>query len=388
MAGLYIHIPFCQSRCIYCGFYSTTLTELKEAYVEAVCNETLHCPPYREGIKSFGEISTVYLGGGTPSQLSPALLHRLFCHLEESQIIPRLIGRGKGEGLEITMECNPDDLTDEYVTVLSNLPINRISMGAQTFSDERLHFLHRRHQARQVNEAVERLRKAGFQNISIDLMFGFPGETLEDWEADIEETLKLQVEHISAYSLMFEEGTRLYKLREEGKVKETDEELYLKMYETLIDRLTAAGYEHYEISNFARPGFRSRHNSSYWDGTPYLGLGAAAHSYDIDSRWWNISDVREYIRRIQQGESPIEEKEILSKTTRYDDAVMTALRTSRGLYLKDVETSFGQELKEYLMTNALPHLQEGRLTMENNYLRLTRKGLFVSDSVMSDLMYV
>ena len=388
MAGLYIHIPFCQSRCIYCGFYSTTLTELKEAYVEAVCNETLLCPPYREGIKSFGEISTVYLGGGTPSQLSPALLHRLFCHLEESQIIPRLIGRGKGEGLEITMECNPDDLTDEYVTVLSNLPINRISMGAQTFSDERLHFLHRRHQARQVNEAVERLRKAGFQNISIDLMFGFPGETLEDWEADIEETLKLQVEHISAYSLMFEEGTRLYKLREEGKVKETDEELYLKMYETLIDRLTAAGYEHYEISNFARPGFRSRHNSSYWDGTPYLGLGAAAHSYDIDSRWWNISDVREYIRRIQQGESPIEEKEILSKTTRYDDAVMTALRTSRGLYLKDVETSFGQELKEYLMTNALPHLREGRLTMENDYLRLTRKGLFVSDSVMSDLMYV
>ena len=388
MAGLYIHIPFCQSRCIYCGFYSTTLMELKEAYVEAVCKETLTCPPYREGVKSFGEISTVYLGGGTPSQLSPALLHRLFCHLEESQIIPRLIGRGKGEGLEITMECNPDDLTDEYVTVLSNLPINRISMGAQTFSDERLRFLHRRHQARQVNEAVERLRKAGFQNISIDLMFGFPGETLEDWEADIEETLKLQVEHISAYSLMFEEGTRLYKLREEGKVKETDEELYLKMYETLIDRLTAAGYEHYEISNFARPGFRSHHNSSYWDGTPYLGLGAAAHSYDIDSRWWNISDVREYIRRIQQGESPIEEKEILSKTTRYDDAVMTALRTSRGLYLKDVETSFGQELKEYLMTNALPHLREGRLTMENDYLRLTRKGLFVSDSVMSDLMYV
>jgi oxygen-independent coproporphyrinogen-3 oxidase len=388
MAGLYIHIPFCQSRCIYCGFYSTTLTELKEAYVEAVCKETLPCPPYREGVKSFEEISTVYLGGGTPSQLSPALLHRLFCHLEESQIIPRLIGRGKGEGLEITMECNPDDLTDEYVTVLSNLPINRISMGAQTFSDERLHFLHRRHQARQVNEAVERLRKAGFQNISIDLMFGFPGETLEDWEADIEEALKLQVEHISAYSLMFEEGTRLYKLREEGKVKETDEELYLKMYETLIDRLTAAGYEHYEISNFARPGFRSRHNSSYWDGTPYLGLGAAAHSYDIDSRWWNISDVWEYIRRIQQGESPIEEKEILSKTTRYDDAVMTALRTSRGLYLKDVETSFGQELKEYLMTNALPHLREGRLTMENDYLRLTRKGLFVSDSVMSDLMYV
>lgn len=378
MAGLYIHIPFCESRCIYCGFYSTTLAQLKEQYVEAVCKEASNTLRF---INALGNFSTVYLGGGTPSRLSPALLHRLFEHLEIGD-------KANSKELEITMECNPDDLTDDYAAALRDLPINRISMGAQTFSDDRLRFLHRRHTSRQVSEAVERLRHIGIDNISIDLMFGFPGETLEDWEADIEEALKLQVEHISAYSLMFEEGTRLYKLREEGKVKETDEELYLKMYETLIDRLTDAGYEHYEISNFARPGFRSRHNSSYWDGTPYLGLGAAAHSYDIDSRWWNISDVREYIRRIQQGESPIEEKEILSKTTRYDDAVMTALRTSRGLYLKDVETSFGQELKEYLMTNALPHLREGRLTMENDYLRLTRKGLFVSDSVMSDLMYV
>ena len=257
-------------------------------------------------------------------------------------------------------------------------------MGAQTFSDDRIRFLHRRHTSRQVSEAVERLRHIGIDNISIDLMFGFPGETLCDWEADIQQALTLQVEHISAYSLMFEEGTPLYALREQGKVKEVDEELSLKMYETLIDRLTAAGYEHYEISNFARPGFHSRHNSSYWDGTPYIGLGAAAHSYDIDSRWWNISNVREYIRRVQHDESPIEETEVLNDETRYNDAVMTALRTREGLPLERLSES----QRQYLLSQARPHLERQLITMEDNHLRLTRQGLFVSDMVMSDLMMV
>ncbi|MBO5626886.1 MAG: radical SAM family heme chaperone HemW [Prevotella sp.] len=374
MAGLYIHIPFCESRCIYCGFYSTTLAQLKEQYVEAVCNEasnTLHLK------STFGNFSTVYLGGGTPSQLSPALLHRLFEHLEIGD-------EANSKELEITMECNPDDLTDDYAAALRDLPINRISMGAQTFSDDRLRFLHRRHTSRQVSEAVERLRHIGIDNISIDLMFGFPGETLSDWEADIQQALALQVEHISAYSLMFEEGTPLYALREHGKVKEADEELSLKMYETLIDRLTAAGYEHYEISNFARPGFHSRHNSSYWDGTPYIGLGAAAHSYDIDSRWWNVSNVREYIRRVQHDESPIEETEVLNDETRYNDAVMTALRTREGLPLERLSGS----QRQYLLSQARPHLERQLITMEDNHLRLTRQGLFVSDMVMSDLMMV
>lgn len=374
MAGLYIHIPFCESRCIYCGFYSTTLAQLKEQYVEAVCKEasnTLHLK------STFGNFSTVYLGGGTPSQLSPALLHRLFEHLEIGD-------KANSKELEITMECNPDDLTDDYAAALRDLPINRISMGAQTFSDDRLRFLHRRHTSRQVSEAVERLRHIGIDNISIDLMFGFPGETLSDWEADIQQALALQVEHISAYSLMFEEGTPLYALREQGKVKEVDEELSLKMYETLIDRLTAAGYEHYEISNFARPGFHSRHNSSYWDGTPYIGLGAAAHSYDIDSRWWNVSNVREYIRRVQHDESPIEETEVLNDETRYNDAVMTALRTREGLPLERLSES----QRQYLLSQARPHLERRLITMEDNHLRLTRQGLFVSDMVMSDLMMV
>ncbi|MBP3219372.1 MAG: radical SAM family heme chaperone HemW [Prevotella sp.] len=374
MAGLYIHIPFCESRCIYCGFYSTTLAQLKEQYVEAVCKEASNTLRF---INAFGNFSTVYLGGGTPSQLSPALLHCLFEHL-------KIGDKANSKELEITMECNPDDLTDDYAAALRDLPINRISMGAQTFSDDRLRFLHRRHTSRQVSEAVERLRHIGIDNISIDLMFGFPGETLSDWEADIQQALALQVEHISAYSLMFEEGTPLYALREQGKVKEVDEELSLKMYETLIDRLTEAGYEHYEISNFARPGFHSRHNSSYWDGTPYIGLGAAAHSYDIDSRWWNVSNVREYIRRVQHDESPIEETEVLNDENRYNDAVMTALRTREGLPLERLSES----QRQYLLSQARPHLERRLITMEDNHLRLTRKGLFVSDMVMSDLMMV
>ena len=398
MAGLYIHIPFCKSRCIYCGFYSTTRSRLMEDYVEAVCRE-LEDPPSipprgetngeRRGLGAF---KTVYIGGGTPSRLSPALLHKLFGAIERS-LSPRKEAscsppRGSWRGVEVTMECNPDDLTPEYVKQLRKLPVNRISMGIQSFSDKRLRFLHRRHNAEQATEAVSRLRKAGFGNISIDLMFGFPGETLEEWKTDIEKALELQVEHISAYSLMFEEGTPLHRMLEQGKVKEPDEELSLCMFYTLIDMLKAAGYEHYEISNFARPGFHSRHNSSYWDGTPYIGLGAAAHSYDVDTRWWNISDVGEYIRRIQSGESPVEERETLSEATRYDDAVMTALRTRQGLSIEQVEKAFGHEMKDYLMANAQPHLQARRLTIDDGRLRLTREGLFVSDSVMADLMYV
>jgi len=380
MAGLYVHIPFCKSRCIYCGFYSTTLSQLTEEYVEALCMEISNIGKGTWPMILPKDIKTIYLGGGTPSQLSPALLEKLFGTLEQVC--------GSLSSMEVTMECNPDDLTTDYIDSLSRLPVNRISMGAQTFSDERLQFLHRRHNSEQVIEAVKRLRDIGIRNISIDLMFGFPGETLDDWEADIQQALQLQVEHISAYSLMFEEGTVLYQLLEEGKVKEINEELSLNMYLTLINRLTEAGYEHYEISNFARPGFRSKHNSSYWDGTPYLGLGAAAHSYDIDTRWWNISDVREYIRRIQHGESPVEEREILSNTTRYDDTVMTALRTCQGISIEKVEKLFGSKMKDYLLDNAAPHLLANRLMIDNGRIRLTRQGLYVSDSVMADLMFV
>ena len=377
MTGLYIHIPFCRSRCIYCGFYSTTLSDLQDAYMDAVCQEMRMRPT--------PPISTIYLGGGTPSQLSPALLSKLFHNMNKVYNV--------APDAEITIECNPDDIVpvSQGSSPLFHhpLPINRVSMGAQTFSDDRLRFLHRRHTSSQVKEAVTHLRNNGISNISIDLMFGFPGETLDEWQNDISQALALNVEHISAYSLMYEEGTPLYQYKQQHPELVTDEELERQMYEMLIDQLTAAGYEHYEISNFAKPSFRSRHNSSYWNETPYIGLGAAAHSYDLRTRSWNIADVREYIRLINHHQLPVEETENLDTVTRYNDLITTALRTREGICLNTLRQEFGQSLHDYLLRNAQPHLTNQLLAVTpTSHLHLTRSGLFVSDAVMSDLIYI
>ena len=379
MAGLYIHIPFCESRCIYCGFYSTTSLALRERYVEALCQEADMRPA---AIETGGNepISTVYLGGGTPSQLDSKHLERLFDAIGK-------VYAPFSSSAEVTMECNPDDVTSEFCIALSHLPINRISMGAQTFSDERLRFLHRRHNAGEVRDAVARLRKIGIGNISIDLMFGFPGESIEDWQRDIEEAIALGVEHISAYSLMVEEGTPLHRMTERGEIKETDEELSRLMYETLIDRLTAAGYEHYEISNFAKPGFRSRHNSSYWHEVPYIGLGAAAHSYNREERSWNVADIRQYIESISRGTRPCEREE-LDLRTRYNDLITTALRTSDGIATEEVRKRYGKEIYEYFMREADKHMGLGLMKIREGHLSLTRQGLFISDDIMSDFMMV
>ena len=372
MAGLYIHIPFCRSRCIYCGFYSTTTLGLRQKYVDALCCE-LKMRKGELGIRN--DIHTVYLGGGTPSQLTITQLRQLFDTLLKYNKV--------AEDAEFTIECNPDDVTKTFVEGLQTLPVNRISMGAQTFDDVRLKFLHRRHTVSQVVLAVERLRKAGYTNISIDLMYGLPGETLNDWEADITQALSLDIEHLSAYCLMIEEDTPLHQMLQDGKITETDEELERHMYETLIDRLKAAGYEHYEISNFAKPGYRSRHNSSYWDGTPYIGIGAAAHSFDIHTRSWNVSDLHQYIKSIEQGERLFEEEQ-LDEDTRYNDTITVALRTCEGLDL----TTLSEKHRTYCLQNARRFLEDGLLTLDNSsqFLRLTRRGLFVSDMIMSELM--
>ncbi|MBQ9637024.1 MAG: radical SAM family heme chaperone HemW [Prevotella sp.] len=383
MAGLYIHIPFCRSRCIYCGFYSTTLLHLQDRYVDALCREM--------DMRPSAEVSTVYLGGGTPSQLSACNLERLFGHIQKNY--PAVQTReGASAPRETTMECNPDDLTDEFCAVLRHLPVNRVSMGAQTFSDQRLKFLHRRHNAAQVDAAVARLRHVGIGNISIDLMFGFPGETLEDWLFDLDKAIALRPEHISAYSLMYEEGTELERLLTAGKTEMLGEDLSRQMYEMLLDRLAAAGYEHYEISNFARPGYRSRHNSSYWNLTPYIGIGAAAHSYDGQNvRSWNVADVNRYIESIERGVLA-SEHEVLDDVTRYNDLITTALRTREGIRLNTLNSHF----RNYLLSSARRSLEAGLLTLrstqtadgELEYISLTRRGLFVSDDVMSDLIFV
>ena len=375
MAGLYIHIPFCSSRCVYCGFYSTTALELRERYVDAVCKEIVLRSEGQEMRGEKPQIGTIYLGGGTPSQLSIKQLERIFsaCYIYNKV----------EDTAEITIEANPDDINLDFAKSLRDLGINRVSMGVQTFNDERLKFLHRRHQASQVPQAVETLLKAGFRNISIDLMYGFPNQTLDEWKTDIEKALELDVEHISTYCLMYEEGTALYKLLEQGKVAEIDEELERKMYYTLIERLEAAGYEHYEISNFARKGYRSRHNSSYWRGIPYIGVGAAAHSYDIKTRSWNVADIKKYIEAMEQGKRPYEE-EVIDTDTRYNDAITVALRTKEGLDL----TTLPDNQRRYCIANAKRHIDANLLRLADNHLALTKEGLFVSDMVMSDLMIV
>ena len=380
MAGIYIHIPFCKSRCIYCGFYSTTSLELRQRYVEAICRE-MEIRNERSEI-----IDTVYLGGGTPSQLTIEQLRQLFIYI--NKVYP-LTPNISPLTPEITIEVNPDDVTIEFAVALKQLPINRVSMGIQTFNDQRLQFLHRRHTAQQAITAVDTLRQAGFQNISIDLMYGFPGETLSDWEADIDAALALKVEHLSAYCLIIEEGTPLRQWITNNGQWIMDEELERTMYEMLIDKLTATGYEHYEISNFARKGFRSRHNSSYWNGTPYIGLGAAAHSYDGRSRSWNVADINAYIKGIEQGKRIFEE-ELLDDDTRYNDTITVALRTKEGIDL----SLLSKKYQDYCMKNARRYLNDGLLELsavgdsQSPTLHLTRRGLFVSDMVMSDLMMV
>lgn len=391
MAGIYIHIPFCESRCIYCDFYSTTSLKWKDDYVDALCKEM----ELRPAILALGDnypIETIYLGGGTPSQLSDGHLQQIFTKLKETY------GDLFSKNMEITMECNPDDVTPDFCKTLGKLPVNRVSMGAQTFSDQRLQFLRRRHNTTEVKEAVSLLRKTGIENISIDLMFGFPKENIEDWKYDILQALQLGVEHISAYSLMYEEGTPLYKMLEQGKIEEIDEELSRNMYDTLIDMLTISGYEHYEISNFAKPGYCSRHNSSYWNETPYIGLGAAAHSYRRASnqsgkmevtRSWNINNIQQYINSIHQGILP-SEKENLDLTTRYNDLITTALRTSNGIDLKKTEKEFGKSYLEKLLHEANSKIQRGLMKIDNkNYrLSLTREGIYISDDIMGDFMIV
>lgn len=365
MAGLYIHIPFCASRCIYCGFYSTTLPQLQDRYVEALCSEMARRP-------SPELIETIYLGGGTPSQLLAENLQRLFSNIYKVYDV--------SSSAEVTMECNPDDIRQR---MFRGLPVNRMSMGAQTFADDRLRFLHRRHTAEEVDRTVAMLREDGIRNVSLDLMFGFPGESLADWASDVDHCLSLHPEHISAYGLMVEEGTPLHRLVEQGKVKEIDEELSLKMYDLLVDKLTAAGYEHYEISNFALPGYRSRHNSSYWTDTPYIGLGAAAHSYDRKTRSWNVADINQYISGIASGTLP-SESEIIDADTHYDDIVMTALRTCEGIDLDRLD----HQHRAFLMEAAKDYLSRGLLIMKGNHLCLTRLGINISNTIMSDLMDV
>ncbi len=367
--GIYIHVPFCQSRCIYCDFYSTTYgAEWKRSYVDTLKREM---QLRREEIDA-ARVPSLYIGGGTPSQLPSTLLQEVFLAIQENFTLAK--------DAEVTIEANPDDVTPEWLAALSQTPVNRISMGVQTSSDSLLRFLNRRHTSHQAIEAVQRCQDAGYSNISLDLIYGLPGQTFEDWCRDVKLLLSLDVPHLSAYALSYEEGTALSKMLQDGKVNEASDELSWQMYEYLMNETAAAGMEHYEISNFAKPGMHSRHNSSYWDGSPYLGLGPGAHSYDGGCvRRSNDTSLKDYV--CSTADVP-HQKEVLTPEEQYDELVMTRLRTALGLSL----SLLTPEQRSYCMEMAEPHIHSGYLVQDGLVLRLSRKGIFISNSIISDLM--
>lgn len=371
---LYIHVPFCKKRCIYCDFYSTTYAaDVRSDYVDALCREMEERSTYL----CTDKLQTVYLGGGTPSQLSADELRRVFAQIRSTfKLSP---------DAEITIEANPDDITPLWVETVRALGVNRVSLGVQSFDDRLLRLINRRHNAARAAEAVQIIRDGGITNISIDLIYGLPGQSVSDFRQDLNKAFSLPITHLSSYALSVEEGTALAGYLSKGDLTLPPEDTVCAEYEWLMAEADANGFEHYEISNFARPGCHSKHNSRYWDGTPYLGLGPGAHSFDGKTRRYNLPDVRAYIRA--NGNAP-HETEVLTRTEQEDEMIFTALRTRRGLRLDDFSNRFGQTALDRLMSCAAPHIAANRLSKDGNTLRLNKSSIFVSDDVISDLMNV
>lgn len=362
MAGVYVHIPFCKKRCLYCDFFSTTLLERRAEYIAALLEEI------RARKHELDDIRTVYLGGGTPSVLDVA----------DIQQILDTIGTERAE--EITMELNPGDATPAYLAAIRAAGINRLSIGVQSLDDRLLQLIGRRHTAAQAIDTVRWAQTAGFDNISIDLMYALPTQTLDQWKTDIQRALDLGVQHISSYGLMYEEGTALTKMRDAGAIEAIDEDTENEMYDVLCEQLKKAGFVHYEVSNFALPGYEAKHNSSYWDGTPYIGVGAGAHSYLPPVRSWNPDDLDAYINGIM-AHNLLRESETLTEKDRYNESIMLGLRTRQGVneeltrrYRDVIETS-----TRFLNDGSLQKTPEGRIAA-------TQKGLHVLNRIIEALM--
>lgn len=375
MAGIYIHVPFCKTRCTYCDFFTKTDLSLRTSYIEALGKEI----ELRSGYLGREIIDTIYFGGGTPSQLSTEELQFILKTISHNFII--------NESPEITLEANPDDLDEDYTHSLLSIGFNRISIGVQSFDDNHLQFLNRRHSAQKAADVVKTAQQAGFENISIDLMYGLPAMTIDEWHETLDKAIGLHVQHISAYHLIYEEGTPLFRLLDEGKISPVNEDLSLEMFSTMIEKLTKAGFIHYEISNFGKENYFSRHNTSYWLDTKYLGLGPAAHSYNGDSRSWNISSIPAYIKSIKNG-SPDIEQEILTPQNKYNDYILTRMRTMWGINITELKEKFGEDMLQYFLNNINKHLSSENVILTDNQYKLSQKGIFISDHIMSDLIYV
>jgi len=373
MAGIYIHIPFCKKLCHYCDFYHVISDGDHSEYVKVLMEEA----EIRKNYLGTETVTTIYFGGGTPSVLPPAAIGSIIGHLKSNFSIEK--------ENEITVEINPDDVTLSYAKELKEQGVNRISLGIQSWFDEDLKLLNRRHNAAQAMDALDTVFKAGFGNVTIDLIFGIPGMTAEKWESNLDKALGTGISHLSAYHLTIEQGTIFGKMKAKGHLREIEEEESSAQFNLLIDKTESAGFIQYEISNFGKPGFFSVHNTNYWKQVPYLGLGPSAHSFNRYSRQWNVKDLKKYIRGVN-GRREFFEREELDLKTRFNEYVMTSLRTMWGMDLEYVEKTFEKEGYDYVMNLSGKFIGYGLMKQEKNTLVLSNQGKMISDNIISEFM--
>lgn len=375
MAGIYLHIPFCRKRCHYCDFFKSTDLSQKARLLEGLRKEL----ESRASELISEEINTIYLGGGTPSVLLIDELKDILQTIRQNYKV--------APDAEITMEANPDDLSQAILSVLREIGFNRLSMGVQSFSESDLKLMNRRHGVMQAIQSVKWAKTAGFTNISIDLIYGLPNQTLEEWERNVRIAVELDVQHISAYNLTYHEGTVFYDRLKKGILKELPDELSLQQFELLIGILKDAGFEHYEISNFCKPGLYSQHNSSYWKSKKYLGIGPSAHSFDLITRRWNVSSVSGYLDGVENNK-PYSESEILTEQDRFNDYIITGLRTIWGISKELIQTEFSDRYLAHFQKIRDKYLSSGHVIENSGIIGLSPVGLFISDQIMADFMIV
>ncbi|WP_375242596.1 radical SAM family heme chaperone HemW [Lacinutrix sp.] len=374
MSGIYIHIPFCKQACHYCDFHFSTSLKKKDELIDALIREI----ELRQYEFKNTTVETIYFGGGTPSLLTSEELKRIIDSVFKNYNV--------SENPEITLEANPDDLSNKQIINLSNSQINRLSIGIQSFHEKDLKLMNRAHNTQEAKQCLEEATKY-FNNISLDLIYGIPGTTHQEWEQNIDIALAFGIKHISSYALTVEPKTALASFIDKGLINTVDDALIQEQFYILIDKLEANNFVHYELSNFGKEGFFSRNNSAYWQGKHYIGIGPSAHSFNGKQRGWNIRNNTKYIKAIQNNELPIE-TETLTKTDRYNECVMTGLRTVWGVSIKKIKAEFGTTFETYLLQQAQKHIKEHLLYIEDDKLKVTKKGKFLSDGIASDLFKI
>lgn len=372
MAGIYIHIPFCRHKCNYCNFYSLASTRNMEQIPQSILLELQQRKNYLSGEK----VETIYFGGGTPSMIETSDIEHILKAIYRNFSVDKEV--------EITLEANPDDLTSHKLLALKTAGVNRLSIGIQSFRQQDLDFLSRTHTSSQVTQCITDAQQAGFNNISIDFIYGIPTLTNEGWIQNLEKAFSLGIPHISAYSLTVEDKTPLEVMIRKGKMKAVDENLSLSHYHILSEMMLQHGYEHYEVSNFCRPGEYSRHNTAYWQGKHYLGLGPSAHSYNGSSRSWNVANLLKYIETADAGMVASETEE-LSVLTQLNEYIMTSLRTIWGCNLVQVRQRFGAAIAENLLVDALSFIENKQMVYRDGKLILTPEGRLFADGISAEL---